>query len=141
MISQTHRVSGDGRGWVDTLTVPLFAANGTSYISISPLRDGSSGYFRHIVHVHVAKKRVLPLTHGQYEVKQLLHWDQVNNWMLVFFPKSIDKNSKFHNFFKFSFKTVATFWVSLNVCLLNNICIEYPLCLLVMVLLFMLQIV
>ncbi|KAI8121048.1 hypothetical protein FF38_12632 [Lucilia cuprina] len=78
---ETHRVSGDGRGWVDTLTVPLFAANGTSYISISPLRDGSSGYFRHIVHVHVAKKRVLPLTHGQYEVKELLHWDQENNWI------------------------------------------------------------
>ncbi|XP_013101716.2 inactive dipeptidyl peptidase 10 isoform X1 [Stomoxys calcitrans] len=78
---ETHRVSGDGRGWVDTVSVPLFAANGTSYISISPLRDGNSGYFRHIVHVHVARKRVIPLTHGQYEVKQLLHWDQVNNWI------------------------------------------------------------
>uniref|UniRef100_A0A1A9ZFA6 Venom dipeptidyl peptidase 4 n=1 Tax=Glossina pallidipes TaxID=7398 RepID=A0A1A9ZFA6_GLOPL len=78
---ETHRVSGDGRGWVDTVSVPLFAANGTSYIAISPLRDGSSGYFRHIVHVHVAKKRVLPLTHGQYEVKTLLHWDQQNNWI------------------------------------------------------------
>ncbi|XP_039952053.1 inactive dipeptidyl peptidase 10 [Bactrocera tryoni] len=78
---ETHRVSGDGRGWVDTVSVPLFAANATSYVAISPLRDGASGYFRHIVHVHVAKKRVLPLTHGQYEVNELLHWDQLNNWI------------------------------------------------------------
>ncbi|XP_037959128.1 prolyl endopeptidase FAP [Teleopsis dalmanni] len=78
---ETHRVSGDGRGWVDTVSVPLFAGNATSYVAISPLRDGTSGYFRHIVHVHVSKKRVLPLTHGQFEVNRLLHWDQIDNWI------------------------------------------------------------
>ena len=40
---ETHRVSGDGRGWVDTVAVPLFSANATSYVAISPLRDGNSG--------------------------------------------------------------------------------------------------
>lgn len=40
---QTHRVSGDGRGWVDTVSVPLFAANASLYVAISPLRDGSFG--------------------------------------------------------------------------------------------------
>lgn len=38
-------MSGDGRGWVDTVSVPLFAANATSYVAISPLRDGASGEF------------------------------------------------------------------------------------------------
>lgn len=78
---ETHRISGDGRGWVDTISVPLFASNASSYVAISPLRDGASGYFRHIVHVHVAKKRVLPITHGRYEVNQLLHWDQTHNFI------------------------------------------------------------
>lgn len=40
---QTHRVSGDGRGWVDTVAVPLFAANASIYVAISPLRDGLFG--------------------------------------------------------------------------------------------------
>lgn len=42
---ETHRVSGDGRGWVDTLAVPLFSANATSYVAISPLNDGNSRKF------------------------------------------------------------------------------------------------
>ncbi|XP_017855027.1 inactive dipeptidyl peptidase 10 isoform X1 [Drosophila busckii] len=78
---ETHRVSGDGRGWVDTVAVPLFAANGSVYVAISPMRDGSFGYFRHIVRVDVDNNRVLPLTHGPYEVNRLLHWDQVDNWI------------------------------------------------------------
>ncbi|EDW76193.2 uncharacterized protein Dwil_GK14793 [Drosophila willistoni] len=78
---ETHRVSGDGRGWVDTVSVPLFASNGSLYVAISPLRDGSFGYFRHIVHVDIDNNRVLPLTHGPYEVNRLLHWDQVDNWI------------------------------------------------------------
>ncbi|KAH8404406.1 hypothetical protein KR222_011025 [Zaprionus bogoriensis] len=78
---ETHRVSGDGRGWVDTVSVPLFAANASLYVAISPLRDGSFGYFRHIVHVDIDNNRVLPLTHGAYEVNRLLHWDQVDNWI------------------------------------------------------------
>ncbi|XP_033237033.1 uncharacterized protein Dpp10 isoform X3 [Drosophila pseudoobscura] len=78
---ETHRVSGDGRGWVDTVSVPLFAANGSIYVAISPLRDGLFGYFRHIVHVDIDNNRVLPLTHGPYEVNRLLHWDQLDNWI------------------------------------------------------------
>ncbi|KAI8038000.1 hypothetical protein M5D96_009041 [Drosophila gunungcola] len=78
---ETHRVSGDGRGWVDTVAVPLFAANASIYVAISPLRDGLFGYFRHIVHVDIDKNRVLPLTHGPYEVNRLLHWDQLDNWI------------------------------------------------------------
>ncbi|SPP85818.1 uncharacterized protein LOC117588058 isoform X2 [Drosophila guanche] len=78
---ETHRVSGDGRGWVDTVAVPLFAANGSIYVAISPLRDGLFGYFRHIVHVDIDNNRVLPLTHGAYEVNRLLHWDQLDNWI------------------------------------------------------------
>ncbi|XP_049288090.1 venom dipeptidyl peptidase 4 isoform X1 [Anopheles funestus] len=78
---ETHRISGDGRGWVDEMSVPFFSLNGSSYIAISPLRDGSAGHFRHLVHVHIGKKRIIPLTHGRFEVNKILHWDQANNFV------------------------------------------------------------
>lgn len=81
LLLQTHRVSGDGKGWVDVLAVPYFATNGSSYIAISPLRDGVAGLFRHLVHVHISKKRILPLTHGTFEVNQIVYWDETQNFM------------------------------------------------------------
>uniref|UniRef100_A0AAG5DCG6 Venom dipeptidyl peptidase 4 n=1 Tax=Anopheles atroparvus TaxID=41427 RepID=A0AAG5DCG6_ANOAO len=78
---ETHRISGDGRGWVDEMSVPFFSLNGSSYIAISPLRDGAAGHFRHLVHVHIGKKRIIPLTHGRFEVNKILHWDQANNFV------------------------------------------------------------
>lgn len=80
-ILQTHRVSGDNKGWVDVLTVPFFASNGSAYISISPLRDGAAGLFKHLVHVHIGKKRIIPLTHGMFEVNQIVYWDEINEYM------------------------------------------------------------
>jgi len=53
---------------------PIFLRSCNQYLLIT-------GYFRHIVHVDIEKNRVLPLTHGPYEVNRLLHWDQVDNWM------------------------------------------------------------
>lgn len=81
MIFQTHRVSGDGKGWVDVLSVPYFASNGSSYIAISPLRDGAAGLFRQLVHVDIPKKRILPLTHGSFEVKNIVNWDEHNSYV------------------------------------------------------------
>lgn len=81
---QTHRISGDNRGWIDILSVPYFALNGSSYIAISPVRDGGSGHFKHLVHVQISKKRIAPITHGRFEVNRIVHWDQINNYVYVF---------------------------------------------------------
>ncbi|XP_059616600.1 inactive dipeptidyl peptidase 10 isoform X2 [Phlebotomus argentipes] len=78
---ETHRISGDNRGWVDEYSVPFFSANGSSYIAVSPLRDGGAGHFRHLVHIHIPKKQILPLTHGRYEVTKIVYWDQINNFI------------------------------------------------------------
>lgn len=78
---QTHRISGDNRGWVDEYSIPSFSANVTSYIAISPLRDGAAGHFKHLVHVQIHGKHTLPLTHGKFEVMRIVHWDQLNNWV------------------------------------------------------------
>ncbi|XP_024943721.1 prolyl endopeptidase FAP [Cephus cinctus] len=77
---EIQRILGEGRGWVDTPPEsPLFSSNGSSYIAIIPVRDGPSGYYKHIVRVNVLEKQVVPLTHGRFEVSRILAWDQVNN--------------------------------------------------------------
>ncbi|KAL2733680.1 inactive dipeptidyl peptidase 10-like isoform X1 [Vespula squamosa] len=77
---EIQRITSDGRGWVDTPPeAPLFSANGTSYISISPMLEGPAGYFKHIVWVNVLRKQVVPLTHGRFEVVKILGWDKVND--------------------------------------------------------------
>ncbi|XP_049834013.1 dipeptidyl aminopeptidase-like protein 6 isoform X2 [Schistocerca gregaria] len=72
---ETHRVSGEGRGWVDTQDAPLFAPDGLSYVAVAPVMDGPAGHFRHVVLVNIPRKRLLPLTHGRFDVSRLLAWD------------------------------------------------------------------
>ncbi|KAJ8870518.1 hypothetical protein PR048_029541 [Dryococelus australis] len=80
---ETHRVSGEGRGWVDIQDAPFFSMDGITYVTIAPVRDGPAGHFKHIVSVNIAKKRVLPLTHGRFEVARILAWDRQES--LVYF--------------------------------------------------------
>ncbi|XP_011268255.1 venom dipeptidyl peptidase 4 isoform X2 [Camponotus floridanus] len=70
----------DSHGWVDTPPeAPLFSANGSSYVAISPVKDGPAGNYKHIIWANVLRKQVVPLTHGKFEVVKILVWDQVNN--------------------------------------------------------------
>lgn len=66
---------------MDSQEAPLFSLDGNNYITISPVRDGPAGNFRHIVSVNIPKKRVLPLTHGKFEVAKILAWDHNENLM------------------------------------------------------------
>lgn len=63
--------------------------------------DIIAGHFRHLIHVQISKKRMIPLTHGEYgsdnnvkklirlkfpvtgryDVNKIVHWDQLNNYM------------------------------------------------------------
>ncbi|GLG95165.1 Venom dipeptidyl peptidase 4 [Gryllus bimaculatus] len=79
---ETQRVSGEGRGWVDAGAAPLFSADGSSYVTLAPVRDGAAGYFRHVVHVNVARRRPLPLTRGRCDVVRLLAWDHADQHLL-----------------------------------------------------------
>lgn len=78
---ETHRINGDNRGWVDILSVPTFALNGSSYITIQPMRDGGAGHFKQLIHLEISKKRVTPLTHGRSEVNKIVYWDQTHNYV------------------------------------------------------------
>ncbi|XP_037042079.1 inactive dipeptidyl peptidase 10 [Bradysia coprophila] len=97
---ETHRVSGDGKGWVDVTVAPYFASNGSSYIAISPLRDGAAGLFRHLVHVHISQKRILPLTHGTFEVRQIVYWDEINNF--VYFLGTPERHPGYQHLYRVS---------------------------------------
>ncbi|PSN35846.1 hypothetical protein C0J52_15483 [Blattella germanica] len=66
-------------GWVDAEEAPLFSSDGNNYITIAPVRDGPAGFFKHVVSVNIPKKRVLPLTHGKFEVAKILAWDHTEN--------------------------------------------------------------
>ncbi|XP_072156634.1 inactive dipeptidyl peptidase 10 isoform X2 [Bemisia tabaci] len=72
---EAQRVSGEGRGWVDPQSAPLFSPDGNVYLTLVPVRDGTSGFFRHIVSVNINKKHMLPLTHGTYEINKIVAWD------------------------------------------------------------------
>ncbi|KAG7188926.1 hypothetical protein KM043_008527 [Ampulex compressa] len=77
---EIQRIEAEDRGWVDTPPeAPLFSSNGSSYIAISPVKDGPAGYYKHIVWVNVLRKQVVPLTHGRFEVVHILVWDETNN--------------------------------------------------------------
>ncbi|GLV36131.1 Dipeptidyl peptidase 10 [Carabus blaptoides fortunei] len=80
---ETQRVSGEGRGWVDMSDSPLFGLDSRNYVTVAPVRDGPAGYFRHAVSVNIPKNRILPLTHGQFEVTRILAWDHSND--LIYF--------------------------------------------------------
>lgn len=78
---ETHRVIANDRGWVDATSTPVFSSNTSSYIAIKPLREGGYGYYRHLVHVNIASKTDIPLTHGKFEVRKIVNWDEINHWM------------------------------------------------------------
>ncbi|KAF7993846.1 hypothetical protein HCN44_011115 [Aphidius gifuensis] len=76
---EIQRVS-ESHAWVDTPPgPPIFSTNGSTYITIAPVRDGPAGYYKHIVWVNVLKKQIVPLTHGKWEAVKILAWDQINN--------------------------------------------------------------
>ncbi|XP_011502782.1 PREDICTED: dipeptidyl aminopeptidase-like protein 6 [Ceratosolen solmsi marchali] len=77
---EIQRIVGENHGWVDTPPeAPVFSTNGSSYITIAPVKDGPTGFYKHIVWVNVLREQIVPLTHGKFEVTRILAWDQVNN--------------------------------------------------------------
>lgn len=82
LFQEIQKISGNDRSWVDNPPdKPIFSLNGTSYITIAPVEDDTLDFYKHILWAEVAKKQVTPLTHGRFEVTNILAWDQVNDMM------------------------------------------------------------
>ena len=80
----------DGRGWVESRRkVPLFSRDLQSMITIRPVRDSSAGHFAQVVRVDIgpghssaaASSNAASLTHGKFEVTELVDWDEENHFM------------------------------------------------------------
>ncbi|XP_060807147.1 inactive dipeptidyl peptidase 10 [Amyelois transitella] len=77
---EVYRITSGSEGWVESAPAPLWSAGGGALVTLAPIRDGPAGLFRHIVRTeHNAHgPRALPLTHGSFDVVQLLAWDHAN---------------------------------------------------------------
>ncbi|XP_018328752.1 inactive dipeptidyl peptidase 10 isoform X2 [Agrilus planipennis] len=87
---ETQKIISTGQGWVDMGTSPLFGRDTSKYITIAPVRDGPAGFFKHAVSVNIPKARILPLTHGKFEVTRILAWDHLND--VIYFLGIPDNN-------------------------------------------------
>ncbi|XP_037029793.1 inactive dipeptidyl peptidase 10-like isoform X2 [Bradysia coprophila] len=43
-----------------------------------PVRDGEHGYYRHVVLISMSDMKSVPLTMGQWEVTEIVGWDEIN---------------------------------------------------------------
>ena len=68
--------------WSTLYDAPVYDRDGTSFLLLTPLRDGESGTYRHIALVEPEKPNLAhPITLGKYEVEKILSWDQQNHRM------------------------------------------------------------
>ncbi|CAL4066477.1 unnamed protein product, partial [Meganyctiphanes norvegica] len=84
-------------GWVDIYEAPIFSNDGQDYLVRLPVRDGSEGYYKHVNLVSLRLRRIMPITHGAFEVTEILGWDQVNNY-IYYMATMEDKPSERHLF-------------------------------------------
>ncbi|XP_045111880.1 inactive dipeptidyl peptidase 10-like isoform X1 [Portunus trituberculatus] len=77
----THREQSGGRGWVELYDAPIFSTDGQSFLVRLPVRNGDQGEFKHVNLYNVRMHQVIPITHGAYEVTEILGWDQNNNYI------------------------------------------------------------
>lgn len=71
------------RRWTIVEDVPLFAKNGTEYLTVAPLVDGGLGTYPHIHQGARDSKHPIPLTFGPYTVFSILAWDTDNHHVYV----------------------------------------------------------
>ncbi|XP_069989241.1 inactive dipeptidyl peptidase 10 isoform X5 [Penaeus vannamei] len=69
------------RLWATVEEVPLFAQNGTAFVSVLPLVDRELGTFPHIHQGDIETKHNTPLTFGPYTVFSVLGWDTENHYV------------------------------------------------------------
>ncbi|KAJ8679458.1 hypothetical protein QAD02_015245, partial [Eretmocerus hayati] len=69
-------------GWVEQFVPPLFSKDGSSFVLILPQKQGTRGFWRHVVlmeEVTSKSPKVTALTSGLFVVTEILAWDEENN--------------------------------------------------------------
>ncbi len=85
-------------GWVDGPGVPVFSADGSQILLIRPVRDSENGHFPQLVQGEAVSpqlsstpnlngnallKEPVSLTHGTFEVTEIIGWDEKNHFVYV----------------------------------------------------------
>uniref|UniRef100_A0A0C9RBH7 Dpp10_0 protein n=1 Tax=Fopius arisanus TaxID=64838 RepID=A0A0C9RBH7_9HYME len=61
--------------WLDAQPHPLFSPDGDSFLLLAGVQEGGQEHFTHIKHVTLTQQRIAVLSHGRYEVSEILAWD------------------------------------------------------------------
>lgn len=72
---ETHTERAPEGQWLDAQPHPVFAPDGDSFLLLAAVQEGSQEHFTHIKHVTLTEKRIAVLSHGRYEVTEILSWD------------------------------------------------------------------
>lgn len=65
--------------WLEIQHHPVFAPDGQSYLLLAPVQENGIHYYTQIKHVTLEDKHILTISHGHYEVLQILAWDTINH--------------------------------------------------------------
>ncbi|XP_076260246.1 inactive dipeptidyl peptidase 10 isoform X2 [Rhynchophorus ferrugineus] len=69
----------DDIGWTEPVYHPVFNENGTKALIKLPVKDGMNGHYMHVCIVENGK--VVPLSHGPFEIIRILAWDEENYYV------------------------------------------------------------
>ncbi|KAL2736924.1 dipeptidyl aminopeptidase-like protein 6 isoform X1 [Vespula squamosa] len=72
---ETHTERAPEGQWLDAQPHPIFAPDGDSFLLLAAVQEGDKEHFTHIKHVTLTQQRIAVLSHGRYEVSEILAWD------------------------------------------------------------------
>ncbi|XP_029660600.1 dipeptidyl aminopeptidase-like protein 6 isoform X1 [Formica exsecta] len=72
---ETHSERAPEGQWLDAQPHPLFAPDGDSFLLLATVQEGDKEHFTHIKHITLTQQRIAVLSHGPYEVSEILAWD------------------------------------------------------------------
>ncbi|XP_043287837.1 inactive dipeptidyl peptidase 10 isoform X2 [Venturia canescens] len=72
---ETHSERAPEGQWLDAQPHPIFAPDGDSFLLLAAVQEGGQEHFTHIKHITLTQQRIAVLSHGRYEVSEILAWD------------------------------------------------------------------
>lgn len=81
-------------------------SNGGFLLKRLPVRDGEHGHYRHVVFISSLDKRTVPLTMGQFEVTEIVGWDEPNE--IVYFMAAPERKPGERHLYKIYLKLNVT---------------------------------
>ncbi|XP_048517824.1 inactive dipeptidyl peptidase 10 [Dendroctonus ponderosae] len=93
-------------GWTEPVFHPVFNENGSKALVRLPVKDGDNGHYMHVCEIY--KGRVRPLTHGAFEIVQVLVWDEDNSF--IYAIGTIEQNPGSRHLIKITDKNSLPLW-------------------------------